>query len=368
MRNGGGRAPKKTVRRTQRRDALLSQLLHSGEGRALIAGLRAGAGRLTEVDAVSPPGSLLDVTVTELRKKTDLPPELGVAIVHSLLSAALAQNGATVCWPGEEGGSQMAMWHLVLAPSGGGKTLVRNLVSDALGLNLQELPEPGSARAFLNGMVELNGKACWTRDEYGQLMKQIADGGPLGPLRDYLLRTYDHARLEVTTVKDGKVAIDQPVLSIFGSTVDSTWSACIDAAMMADGLLARHLFLVAQRRPLSVPRYPIAEMGKEISRAAAPLRERLASAGEQYRVGAAASKLYEDLWLDTVGQVGASLDAAYFRRITWNAGRYAVIYHLILDKPGLEIGVDAMRWGWRMVTLHLGACRTFEAFGFEGDA
>jgi len=349
----------------QRRDALLSQLLQSADGRAFIMGLRACGNRLTEVDAVCPPGSLLDVVVGVLRRDTDLPPELGLAVTHSLLSSALAQAGSTVSWPGDERGQELAMWHLVLAPSGAGKTLVRNLVSDALGLQLRELPEPGSARAFLHGLAELDGKACWTRDEYGQLMRSIGDGGPLGGLRDLLLRAYDHGRLEVTTMKDGTTSIDHPVLSIFGATVDSTWASCIDAAMLADGLLARHLFIVAERRPLSVPRFPIAQMQATISEAAQALRPRLAERA-QYRISQAAAALYDESWRETVGKAAATVDAAYFRRVTWSAGRYAAIYHLLLHKPGHEIGVDAMRWAWRMVMLHLEYVRQVLALSDAG--
>lgn len=340
-------------RKAQRRDSILSELLQSPSGRAFIVGLRTGR-RLNELDAVSPPGSLLDVVISELRAKTDLPAEIGMVVVHSLLSSALAQIGATVRWPGEDQGIEMAMWHLVLAPSGAGKTLVRNLVAGALGLNLRELPEPGSARAFLNALAEADGKATLVRDEYGQLMRSIADGGPLGGLRDYMLRAYDHARLEVVTAKSGNVAIERPVLSIFGSTVDSTWASCIDAAMLSDGLLARHLFVVAQRRPLSVPRYPIADMAAAIARAAKPLRDRLAFAGREYCINLDASDLYDELWLDTIGKVGDSVDPAYFRRVAWNAARYSLIYHLLLDRPpSEEIGVEAMRWAWRMTMLHL---------------
>lgn len=315
-------------RKPQRRDSLLGELLRSPSGQAFIVGLRMRSG-LNEVDAVSPPGCLLDVVISELRSKTDLPPEIGLAVVHSLLSATLAQNGTTVRWPGETHGSEMAMWHLLLAPSGAGKTLVRNLISDALGLQLGELPEPGSARAFLNALAELNGKACWVRDEYGQLMRSIADGGPLGGLRDYLLRSYDHGRLEVTTVKDGQVVIDRPVLSLFGATVDTTWASCIDAAMLYDGLLARHLFVVAQRRPLSVPRYPLTEMRQVIQKAAEPLRDRLGATGQTYCISATAAKLYDDLWMETVGHAGDSVDAAYFRRVSWSAARCAVIWALL---------------------------------------
>lgn len=344
------RKPK--ARRPQPRDSLLSRLLQSSDGKAFLTGLRATGTRLTVVDAVVPPGSFLDAVVRQIREKTDLPPELGLAVVHSTLTAALAQGGSTVHWPGDSHGVELAMWMIALAPSGAGKTLIRKLVTEALGVQMHELTEPGSARAFLNAMAEGDGRMLWVRDEYGQLMRQIADGGPLSGLRDYMLRAYDHSKLEIKTASSGQACVERPVLSIFGATVDSTWHSCIDVAMLADGLLARHLFVVAERRPLSVPRYPTQSMREAISQAAETLRGRLAVSA-RYTITPAAARLYDDLWMESVGQIGQSVDAAYFRRVTWSASRYAVVYHLLLDKPGTEVGSDAMRWAWRMVQLHL---------------
>lgn len=351
----------------QKRDSLLSRMLQADDGKAFLAIMRATGSRMTAVDAVSPPGSLLDVVTKTVSRDTDLPPEIGLAVCHSVLSSALAQSGCTVQWPEDPRGQELAMWLLVLAPSGAGKTLIRNLVVDALDVKIHELPEPGSARAFLDSLIKVGGRVAWTRDEYGQLMRQIADGGPLGGLRDYLLRAYDHERLATTTRTDGTVCVERPVISIFGATVDSTWASCIDAAMLADGLLARHLFIVAERRPLSVPRYPIATMKHAINQAAQPLRPRLTET-THYRISAAAAKLYDGLWVETIGQVGSALDAAYFRRVTWAASRYAVIYHLLLDKPGTEIGVEAMRWAWRMTLLHLEYARQVLSLSDAGFA
>ena len=338
----------------QARDRLLSQILTAPNGRDMLALLRAtGHRRLGAVEAVTPPGSFADVVIDQVRQKTDLPPEIALAVVLSQIAAALAQAGTTVSWPDDHRPVELTLWMLVLAPSGAGKTLLRNLVADALQLHPEELAEPGSARAFLDALRERDGKALWVRDEYGQLMRQIADGGPLGTLRDYMLRAYDHGPLEVTTRKDGLVKIDKPLLSIFGSTVDSTWSGCIDPAMLADGLLARHLFVVAERRPLTVPRYPLQDMRDVIDQAAMPLRARLADEPTNYLITPHAASAYDSMWRELVGHLGDVIDPAYFRRVTWNAGRYAVIYHILLGKPGKEIGIDAMRWAWRMVQLHL---------------
>ena len=336
------------------RDLLLSKMLGATNGRDMLSLLHAtGQHKIGVVDAVTPPGSFLDVVIEEVRKKTDLPTEIALAAVLSQIGAALAQAGTTVAWPDDPRPVEMTLWILVLAPSGSGKTLLRNLVTDALQLNLTELAEPGSARAFLETLRDQNGKAIWDRDEYGQLMRQIADGGPLGPLRDYMLRAYDHAPLEVTTMKNGLVKIDKPLLSIFGSTVDSTWSKCIEPAMLADGLLARHLFIVTDHRPLSVPRFPLLKMLNVINKAAIPIRTRLDAGPINYVITQQAASAYDGLWKDLVGHLGDTIDPAYFRRVTWNAARYAVIYHILLGKNGTEIGIDAMRWAWRMVQLHL---------------
>lgn len=374
-----GKLPKKKKKATERRrakttakqarDHLLSQLLAAPNGRDMLALLRAtGQRRFGAVEAVTPPGSFADVVVKQVREKTDLPPEIAFAVVMSQLAAALAETGTTVSWPNDHRPVEMAMWMLVLAPSGAGKTLLRNLVADALGLHPEELAEPGSARAFLDALLDRNGTALWVRDEYGQLVRQIADGGPLGPLRDYMLRAYDHAPLEVTTRKDGLVKIDKPLLSIFGSTVGSTWAGCIDPAMLADGLLARHLFIVAEQRPLSVPRYPLQTMRDTIKEAAMPLRARLASEPTHYVIPPATASFYDNSWRELVGHMGDAIDPAYVRRVTWNAGRYSVIYHILLVKPGNEIGIDAMRWAWRMVQLHLQYAREVLALSDSGIA
>lgn len=346
---------KRAVRKKakDRRDRVLSEILQTPGGRDMLALVRAsGRRRIGAIEAVTPPGSFLDLVVEQVKTRTDLPAEIGLAVVLSQIAAALSQVGTTVLWPDSDRPVEMDMWMVVLAPSGAGKTLLRNLVGDALDLQLRDLAEPGSARAFLQGLDECAGIACWTRDEYGQLVRQIADGGPMALLRDYMLRSYDHAPLEIVTMKDGLVRIENPRLSIFGCTVDSTWASCIDAAMLADGLLARHLFIVADRRPLSVPRYPIAKMKQVIEQAAGPLRERLKKP-ERFVISEAAARYYDVAWIELVQSIHSTIDPAYIRRVTWGAARYAVIYHLLLCQPGQTIEIEAMRWAWRMTQLHL---------------
>ena len=354
--------------RPQRRDGLLSQMLAAANGPEFLAMIRAAGQRLDEVDAVTPPGTFLETVVGVVRRDTDLPPEIAWGVSMLLMSAALAQNRCAVSWTHDHRPQELAMWLVILAPSGAGKTLLRNAIAEGLGLKLTELPEPGSARAFLDSLCACEGRTLWVRDEYGQLMQQIKTGGPLGPLRDYMLRAYDHAALEVTTKKDGTARCERVVLSILASSVDSSWAACVDGQMLVDGLLARHLFVCAKRRSMRVPIYPMARIRATLDASARGLRERLAVEDQRFVISQAAADVYSELWRELVGALGDRLDPAYVRRVTWAAGRYAVLYHILLGKDGLEIGTQAMRWAWRAVLLHLQYARTALALSDAGFA
>lgn len=333
----------------QARDNVLSSLLALPAGRAMLT-LSCRA-QLSPADAIAPPGTVLDEIVTRLNSDTDLPPMLGVASAMAAISAALVASGSTVKWPGETDGIELDLWLIALAPSGAGKTWVRAVVNEGIGISSPELPEPGSAPAMIHSLATCDGRAYWPRDEYGQLMRAIADGGPRGDLRDVLLRVYDHSELVHNTVSRGETRVEKPVVTIFGTSVDTTWADCIDAQMLADGLLARHLFIVAEARALRVPRYPKRAIVSSISASSIGITDRL-KGRNVYEISPEAAAVYDGLWHELVGELNGSLDSAYVRRITWTAAKYAVIYHLILGRDGHRVGVTAMRWAWRMVMSH----------------
>lgn len=335
--------------RPTRRDNALSELLATPVGRTmLLVGQRA---QISPADSVSPPGSALDTIATQLHDKTDLPPILGITAAMALIAATMAESGSTFTWEGDSHVGHMDLWLVALAPSGAGKTWIREVVAEALGLEPHLLPEPGSAPALLGDLRGLDGCAMWARDEYGQLMRAIADGGPRSELRDVMLRAYDHAELVHSTRTRGEIRVKSPVLTIYGTSVDQTWRDCVDVQMLRDGLLARHLFVVAGSRPLSVPRYPRQQIVQAIHESAADLASRIKTP-EKYVISAAAAAVYDRSWRELVGQLGDTLDAAYVRRIAWAAARYAVIYHAIRGCQGVIVGPSEMRWAWRMVLLH----------------
>lgn len=334
-----------------RRDNALSQMLATPTGRAMLAvSMRA---EITAADAVAPPGTVIETVVHALRRHTDLAPLLGVGMVMAMASAALSQAGATVRWPGESRDIELALWLVMLAPSGQGKTLLRKAVADAMGLRLTTLPDPASGPAYLDAMRDAGGRCLWRRDEYGQLIRSMAQGGSREDMRDLLLRTYDHDELVHATRTRGETRVPHPVLTILGTSVDTTWGDCVDAQMLSDGFAARHLYLVTESGPMSVPRYPEQMLMDAIRSgvAAGDVAERL-SRPLTYEITQEADAVYHDLWHELVADLGQSLDAAYIRRITWAAARYSVIYHVLLGRDGNRVGVHAMRWAWRMVMLH----------------
>jgi hypothetical protein len=105
---------------------------------------------------------------------------------------------------------------------------------------------------------------------------------------------------------------------------------------------------------MAVSRYPVDRIESAVRAAAqqTDLGARL-RAKQEYQISERAAKWYDIAWHDMVGALGDRLDAAYVRRITWGAARYAAIYQILLGEEGPVIRTEAMRWAWRMTQLHL---------------
>jgi hypothetical protein len=152
-------------RKRDTRDSTLRTLLLSPDGRDLVAAsLAQRRQRLDVIDSAIPPQTLLETVVREIRERTDLPPEIGVAMTHALISASMVQTGSTVRWHDSAQQIELGIWMVVLGPSASGKTLIRKIIERALNVTVVNLPEPGSARAFLDGLAEVGGRAFWLRD------------------------------------------------------------------------------------------------------------------------------------------------------------------------------------------------------------
>jgi hypothetical protein len=354
-RNGDGAmsAQKKRRAAPKKQDTALRRLLHSEEAVGL--GALLNARDLSTVDALTPPGSVLDSVVRAVRRETDCPPELGIITTFAVLSAALCKSGSTYCYHDDPRSIHPALWLVALAESGAGKTFVRSEIASALNVELESIPTPASGPAYIDALAAVGGIAFWDKDEYGQTIKLIAANPTMADLKDALLNSYDHRRISNQTRKHGLIEVSHPVLVIYGATPDASFGSCIDAEMLIDGFAARHLWAPVQNCPLSVWRYNRERIAKIICThpTIGMLRTNLAEK-RQYVITEAANRVLKASFEDTVTELGDSLQRGFVRRITFAAGHYALLYHLLTQRdPSAQIGAAAARWAWRMVMYHL---------------
>lgn len=314
----------------------------------------------TTLDALVPTGSVLDAVVRALKRETDCPPLLGVITTFAVLSAALCQAGSTFSYHDDlDSAIRLDLWWVMLAESGAGKTFVRDVVTKALGINLPSIPTPGSGVVFLDSLASVGGVGYWDKDEYGQTIKQISHDSTLTVLKDLLLQCYDHKKLTNNTRKHGLVEVENPVLTIYGSTPIASLSKCLSMEMLVDGFAARHLWASTNCPDLDVFRYNARRVRELIAQhpAVAGLRETLGEK-RQFIITESAEAVLKSQFREVVSTLGNTLSRGFVRRITWTAGHYSVLYHLLTQKsPGQSVGVHAARWAWRMVMYHLHSTR-----------
>lgn len=226
---------------------LLDLISRSASARQTVRGML----RRKKVDRVDwrgkhtvPTGSVVDVVLKTFHECTDIPLEIPLMSVMSMISARLVRSSARVSL-----GTQLIdpmLWTVVLAESGVGKTFATNRAFE-LGGEDRLFPESGSAACFVENLKNWN-RTIWLRDEIGQFLKTLEQQPYLIEIRDYLMRIYDGASIE-RNAKAGDVRIDDPALVILGLSVFETFKNCITAESMVDGFGQRFNYLVARSDP-----------------------------------------------------------------------------------------------------------------------
>lgn len=346
-------AKSKCSQRKTEHDEALSRLL-MGDGIADVFRLLRSP-EVFDVAALVPPKSIMAGVVNAIERETDCPPALAVTSTCAVLSAALCATGTTYSYFDDMRRIHPALWLVMFAESGAGKTFVRDIVAEGMQIALPCIATPGSGPAFIDAIAAVNGRGYWDKDEYGQTLKQIAKDSTMVALKDALLQCYDHRTLSNRTRSNGLVEVEKPVLVIFGSTPYDSLKYCLDLEMLMDGFAARHLWAAVERRPLTMFRYNTGRVLACIERhPAIGMLRRTLSEQRHFTINEAASTELSRCFTETASLLGDSLSRGFVRRITWAAGHYAVIYHLLTQRePNDRIGVASVRWAWRMVKYHL---------------
>lgn len=334
-------------------EELLHASMKSAEARRIIRTMvrvRKVRGETWRGEKALPTGSFLEAVTQAFRQTTDIPLELPLVAVLTLISGRLLKAGCRIEINGQF--LKPSIWIVILAPSGAGKTFSIQKVLDITGQRNDLFPEPASAAKFVHDLAAHN-NGIWIRDEFGQFLRSLDQQTHLAELRDYLLRLYDGQTISRRTKSD-EVSIAEPALTIMGSTVLETFRNCVSAESLVDGFAQRFNFIVATADPnRQIQQFPLYDlrsyeggMGKAWAEIAnIPLHP-------VYRTSDDAVEVFKSAFRAMLPADGA-LPMSFFRRLMFSAVRYAAIYHVLLGEHGDELTATDMTWAVRMVELHL---------------
>jgi hypothetical protein len=347
-----GRA-KGTARQRRELDPLLRRSRGSPAVRRqlrllMAARRRAAATAASELVRALPADTFLETAVAAFRGTTDIPLELPLAAAVAMVNAHILESGAVIDLRGQR--ISPALWTVVLAPSGSGKTFAIQRLLDATGADFNRFAEPASAAAFVDNLERAN-RGLWIRDEFGHFLRNLEDQKHLAELRDYLLQLYDGVRIERHTRKQSVVVAD-PALTIFGAHVDATWHDCVPAQGLVDGFAQRFNYIMSRERQDDVR--PIYDLSHWYPR----LREtwrRLSAVplAPVYTVGEDALAAFEAAFHDFRASVGREIDASFFRRVMFAGFRYALVYHVVRGRPEPRLDAADIGWAVQMTWRHL---------------
>ena len=308
-----------------------------------------GSGQWPTLDECIPKGSFLALIDEAFRERTDIPRELAFWAAQHYLSAFLLQRGSSIKVNGHS--TLPDFWTIALAPSGAGKTFTQNTIAKALAGQVMTFPDVSSAAAFVEAMHESN-KGIWLRDEFAQFLKQLNVQPNLGQVKDYLLRTYDNNKIERITKADS-IVINEPALTIFGTTPIATIKNYLTAEDLVDGFAQRFAFVFAERdgREL-VPFYDLSEYLPKINDAWVKSTE--GGLHNVYEIKGDGVALFSEAFqIITKQSALLGIDASFSRRLMWRAHKYALLYHVILGDTSDTITPLDMAYAVKLVALNL---------------
>lgn len=304
----------------------------------------------TRIETICPKGSILEVIADIFRQTTNIPLELPIFMVMAFVAAFLVSKSALI----KVGGKLIDpfLWIILLAQSGAGKTFCETFISRHIRVPM--FMPINSAAKFVDELAK-NNHSLWLQDEFTQLLKRIQANDYMSDLREYFLRTYDKSEIVRSTMK-GTTIVPDPVLNILGMTVTQTFCDNISSEMMLDGFMQRFQIVYADAdpsRPMSD--FPIfrtheRRWSNKFAKAWAKMAE--TTLHPIYTLNRGAQEEYKEGFRRLFGHLG-EVPESFFRRISWNAHKLALVYHIVLGKCSDVIDRHDMRWAMNMAAIHL---------------
>ncbi len=302
------------------------------------------------LDDCIPPGSLLHLVDEIFLATTDIPRELPVAAVLHYMSALLLQRGVVISVVGEEW--KPDIWTICMAASGSGKSFASSRIGKALGGAVDLFPDSKTSAKFIEDLRDHN-RGLFLRDEFAQFLKGLSSDSSMADIKDYLLRCYDGATI-VRSTKTETVEVQDPALTVFGSTPFGTIKDYLTREMFVDGFAQRFGFIVADRDPHRKLQalYHFAEQSHLVSET----WEKFAARGfhPKYRVDRIGEAAFEEAFQillkrgDTEG-----VDLSFLKRISHRGMKYALIYHVLLGKESDTLDTEDFGYAAKLCAINL---------------
>lgn len=303
------------------------------------------------LDDCIPRGTILDAVDRYFVEFTDIPRELPFFTVLHYLSTLMLQQGVQIERP-DKTIILPDLWTLLLASSGGGKSMTQNAISKALGGPIKRFPEFASAAKFMENLATDN-RSLYLRDEFAQLLRGVRVDPKMEGLRDYLLQAYNNEPLS-RPVKGSTITVDQPALSILGFTATKTITTAITGDMLDDGFAQRFGYCFAERE---AGRQRVADYDwSGLAPAVQPLWQEITKAPfhKTYHLDQVGRSVYQrafELLADRADELG--MDESYTRRVLWRAYKYALLYHVLNGKTDPDLHADDVAFGARLCAINI---------------
>ncbi|WP_138514692.1 DUF3987 domain-containing protein [Rhodoferax bucti] len=306
-------------------------------------------GKWPTLDACIPPGSILDDVDRMFYEGTDIPRELPFFTVIHYIAAMLLQQDVQIEVEGRT--TRPDIWTIALAPSGAGKTFTQNVIEEIFGKGVRQFPEAASAAKFVECLRD-NNHSLWLRDEFAQYLSSVETQSHMAQVKDFLLRTYDNNDIEHRT-KEEDVIVEDPALTIFGTTPFATIKNYLSSESLVDGFAQRFAFVVAERDERRIK--PIYRTKARLPQIQEKWAANLATQFHKvYHVDDVGIAAYEEAFYMIVARSGSeSIDESFSRRIMWRSLKYALIYHVITGKTDNVLHAEDLTYAARLAALNL---------------
>ena len=302
------------------------------------------------LDDCIPEGSILDVVDKFFFQATDLPRELPFYTVLHYVTSLMLQQGVRIK-KSETQTIYPDIWTIVLAGSGGGKSMTINAIASAMGGGVKMFPHASSYAKFFDNLVDSN-RSFFLKDEFAKFIHAINRDPKMGGMQGCMLDIYSNAEIFKSTMADS-ISIKNPALSILGLTQIANITQTISKSMMDDGFAQRFGYCFAEKddRP-RVLDYVFDGLRSQVE----PLWKKLTAQPFHavYLLDDVVSKTFHsggNIIIDRGDATGITED--FSRRVLFRAFKYALAYHVLTGKTDNYLHAEDMTRALRLCAREL---------------